>query len=413
MLKSVEDAYHYLNQLQYWLENNGWAGWDPYDIWDNRIGMWMAKRENICQRIAAGLTSRAGEFFPVALRKVLSVRPRVNAKAMGLFAAGFLQLEASENGPRLINGEPGYVQCFRLLEKHKVVRFGGCGWGYPFDWRSRVLIPRNTPTVVNSAIIGDAYWLKYRHHGDEEALSQCENICQFIVSGLNRSGYKDDGCFCFSYTPIDKFQVHNANLFGAEFLIRIGMETERDDWVETGLAAANFSLSEIREDGTLNYWSNEQTDGLQQDTYHSGFEIRAINGIARLTGDKDFRQAAYKYFCTWRRDFFSKDGAPCLSRAQTDVIEVHSCAEGLLCAAKMFESGNFSRELFLKHVKGVLSAVATLWVQEMPDKGYFAVKRHKQFGFDIKVDIPYIRWGQAWMFNALAMVQTAIRSEQL
>lgn len=410
---SLEEVINYYAiQNLNWLESNGWAGWDPYDIWDNRIGMWMAKRENICQRITNGLISRANEFFPIFLRKVLRVKPQINAKAMGLVAAGFLQLEATEKATRMINGEPGYVSCLRWLEKHKVVRFGGCGWGYPFDWRSRVLIPRNTPTVVNSAIIGDAYWLKYKYHGDREALLQCENICQFIVSGLNRSGHKDDGSFSFSYTPVDKFQVHNANLFGAEFLIRIGMETEHDDWVETGLAAADFSLSEIREDGTLNYWSNEQAEGHQQDTYHSGFEIRALNSIACLTSIKEFRQTADKYFRTWLRDFFSKDGAPYFSRAQTDVIEVHSCAEALLCAAKMFESGNFSRELFLKHVKGVLSAVATLWVQEVSDKGYFASKRHKQFGFDIKVDVPYIRWGQAWMFNALATVQKVIRSEK-
>lgn len=407
-----ESLDYYLTQMINWVENNEWAGWDPYDVWDSRIGMWMAKRENIIQRIANGLISRAGEFFPVALRKVLSVRPRVNAKAMGLFAAGFLQLEASEKAPRQINGEPGYVPCFRWLDNHKVVRFGGCGWGYPFDWQSRILIPRNTPTVVNSAIIGDAYWLKYKYHGDNEALSQCENICQFIVSGLNRSGHKHDGAFCFSYTPVDEFQVHNANLFGAEFLIRIGMERGHSDWVETGLAAANFSLSEIREDGTLNYWSNEQAEGLQQDTYHSGFEMRAINGIACLTGDKDFRQAADKYFHTWLRDFFSKDGAPCFSRAQTGIIEVHSCAEALLCAAKMFEAGNFPRELFLKHVKGVLSGASILWVNKAPGRGYFASKRHKQFGFDIKVDIPYIRWGQAWMFNALATLQKVIRSEE-
>ncbi|MBW2003495.1 MAG: hypothetical protein JRI72_02625 [Deltaproteobacteria bacterium] len=305
MKEPTEEAvYNYLTHLLCWLESNGWAGWDPYDIWDNRIGMWMAKRENICQRIANGLTSRAEEFFPVSLRKMLRVKPRVNAKAMGLFAAGFLQLEASGNVPCLINGEPGYTSCFRWLEKHKVVRFGGCGWGYPFDWRSRILIPKDTPTVVNSAIIGDAYWLKYKYHNDKEALFQCENICQFIMTGLNRCGYKEKGAFCFSYTPIDKFQVHNANLFGAEFLVRIGMETGRDDWVETGLAAANFSLSEIREDGTLNYWSNEQVEGLQQDTYHSGFEIRALDGIACLTGDKRFRKAADKYFRTWINDFF-------------------------------------------------------------------------------------------------------------
>lgn len=406
----IEQTDLYLSQLSKWIESNGWAGWDPYDVYDNRIGMWTAKRENIVQRVGNALISRGNDFLPVSLRKVLRIKPKINAKAMGLFAAGFLCLEASKNDLCQINDEPGYEQCFRWLENHKNTQFGGCGWGYPFDWQTRVLIPRYTPTVVNSAIIGDAYWLKYKYHGDISALRQCENICQFITDALNRTGHKSDGSFCFSYTPVDKFQVHNANLFGAEFLIRIGLETGQGDWIETGLHAANFSLSEIREDGTLNYWSDEQAECLQQDTYHSGFEIRAMNGIACLTGDKKFRQAADKYFRTWLRDFFSKEGAPCFGRGQTDVIEVHSCAESLLCAVKMFESGNFPKELFLKHIKRVLSTAEKLWVQEVLDKGYFTSKAYKRFGFDIKVDIPYIRWGQAWMFRSIAVVVSVLLS---
>ncbi|WP_028894683.1 hypothetical protein [Syntrophorhabdus aromaticivorans] len=158
MAKSLkEQSYYYLNHLLCWLENNGWAGWDPYDVLDNRIGLWMGKRENITQRIASALMSRAGDICPLMLRRSLSVCPQINGKAMGLFAASFLQLESKEGKPRLIDNQPGYIPCFQWLEENKVERFGGCGWGYPFDWRSRVLIPRNTPTVVNSAIIGDAY----------------------------------------------------------------------------------------------------------------------------------------------------------------------------------------------------------------------------------------------------------------
>jgi len=409
----VDQIRNYLNQLCNWLKKNGWAGWDPYDIYDNQIGMWIAKRENLVQRIASGVTSRANELCPNTLRKMLRVKPRINAKAMGLFAAGFLQLEASENTPRQIEGESGYLPCFRWLENHKVVQFGGCGWGYPFDWKSRVLIPRNTPTIVNSTIIGDAYWLRYKYHRDNESLSQCENICEFILNGLNRTGHKDDGLFCFSYTPVDKFQVHNANLFGAEFLIRVGIETGRDDWLETGLAAARFSLSEVLDDGTLNYWSNEQSKGVQQDTYHSGFEIRALNSIACLTGLQEFRQAADKYFSTWLRDYFTKDGSPCLTRMQTDVTEVHSLAESLLCITKMFESGNFSSEMFLKKVERIFPSADKLWVSEMPEQGYFASKRRKHLGCERNVNIPYIRWGQAWMFCALANVHKVLESEKI
>jgi hypothetical protein len=412
MTKSVDEkVFFYLHQLIIWLERNGWAGWDPYDIWDNRLGMWMAKRENIVEQIASSLTSRAGIFFPIIIRKALKVEPKINAKAMGLFATGFLNIEKAGKQSFTINHESGYVPCFRWLEDHKIVRWGGGGWGYPFDWKSRILIPKNTPTIVNSAIIGDAYWLKYKYHGDRESLSQCENICLFIVNGLNRSGHKHDGTFCFSYTPIDNFQVHNANLFGAEFIIRIGLETGRDDWIETGIAAARFSLSEVREDGTLNYWSNEQADGLQQDTYHSGFEIRSLNRIASSTGNSEFRHAADKYFKTWLADFFSPNGTPCLHRGQTNILEVHSCAESLLCAANMFGAGNLSRELFLEHITGVLYAAEKLWVAKSANNGYFASQVKEQMGLHMMTNIPYIRWGQAWMFNALAELILIIGTE--
>jgi len=411
MIKTSEEQVKlYLNHLICWLDSNGWAGWDPYDIWDNKCGMWMSRRDNIFARIANVLMAYTEEFIPIILRKLFRVKPQVNAKAMGLFAAGFLQLEHVEDSARLIKRQPGYVPCFSWLEKNKVVRFGGCGWGYPFDWQSRILIPKNTPTVVNSAIIGDAYWLKYKYHGDQAALIQCEDICTFITNGLNRSGYKDDGSFCFSYTPVDKFQVHNANLFGAEYLIRIGTETKRDDWIEKGLAAANFSLSEIREDGTLNYWSNDQATGLQQDTYHSGFEIRCLNSIACLTGQKKIRDAADQYFQTWLKDYFLKDGTPCLFRGKFDILEVHSCAEALLCMAKMFETGQFTRELYVKHLQGILSATTKLWVKHSPMSGYFGSKKYKYLGCDIRANIPYIRWGQAWMLNALSEVQAVIKT---
>ncbi len=408
--KSID---HYLNSLNNWLENNGWSGWDPYDIWDNKFGIWLSKDENIIQRGANVLVTYAEEIFPIMLRKILRVEPRINAKAMGLYAAGFLNLEALEGKPHYIKGEPAYEYCFRWLEDNKVDRFGGWGWGYPFDWRTRTLIPKGTPTVVNSSIIGDAFWLKYKYHGDKKALWVCEQICLFFLNGLNRTGYnKDKSLFCFSYTPVDTFQVHNANLFGAEFLVRIGKETGHDDWVRTGLEAASFSLAEVREDGTLNYWSNGQASELQQDTYHSGFEIRAIDSIASLTGLKEYREAANKYFSTWLKDFFSEKGAPYFVRNNKNSLEVHSCAEGLLCAVKLYSSGNYSKGLFLDHIRKVLMAISKLWVNTKGNEGYFISKTQKRYGIEFKVDIPYIRWGEAWMFNALTMIKAVDKFQE-
>ena len=399
----------YLIKLNNWVGSNGWAGWDPYDIYNNKFGMWVGKRKTLIQKASGSIISQVNHRFPMHLRNWINVKPSVNAKAMGLFAEGYLKLEFSKKFQNILSVEKKYNSCFQWLDNNKIVKYGGIGWGYPFDWMSRIFIPKNTPTVVNSAIIGDAYWPKYKIFKDEKALSQCENICHFIVKGLNRSGYKDDGSFSFSYTPLDKFQVHNANLFGAEFIIRVGMETGQDEWVDAGLLATKFSLSEIRDDGTLNYWSYEQAKGVQQDTYHSGFEIRALSRIAILTELQEIKTVANAYFNTWITDYYSASGEPNYIRGQTDVIEVHSCAEAILCTTEFYRNGYISKSKYLKLIKNIMFSAKKLWVRNGKNKGYFASSIKNK----TMTDIPYIRWGQAWMFNAISNSLTSLNENEV
>ena len=166
----------YLIKINNWVTNNGWAGWDPYDIYNNKFGLWVGRRENIFQKASGVIISQLNQRFPVNLRNLINIKPSINPKAMGLFAAGYLQLDSLKKTENLIMDKFKYDSCFRWLEANKVEKYGGCGWGYPFDWMSRVLIPKNTPTVVNSAIIGDAYWLKYKLFNDVQAFSQCETF---------------------------------------------------------------------------------------------------------------------------------------------------------------------------------------------------------------------------------------------
>jgi hypothetical protein len=403
----------YLQRCLSWVAANGWTGWDPYDVWDTAVGRWSLAGSRLHRRAVSTVISRLEEPFPIAIRRVLGAVPRVNAKAMGLFASAFLRLESLEGGPRRVGGEPGHLPCFRWLDSNRVACGAGFGWGYPFDWQSRVPIPRSTPTAVTSAIIGDAYWLRYHLCRQAEALAVCEAVCRFFMTGLNRSTPASDGSFCFSYSPVDRFQVHNANLFAAEFLVRIGQEVGRADWVDTGLAAARFSLNQIREDGTLAYWSNAQTGpSVQQDTYHSGFEIRALHSIGTRTGLGEFRRAAECYLSTWLADFFTPEGIPHFTRGRSDVIEVHSCAEALLCAAAMREAGALSAPAFLRHADAVFHATArALWRDAGPSAGYFAWARRRRYGVTFITNIPLLRWGQAWMVAALTATLGALRPD--
>lgn len=404
----------YLDRSLNWVDKNGWVGWDPYDLWDNSLGRWALSGASLLQRAVGSSLTRLEARFPLGMRRLLRAAPCVNAKAMGLFAAVFLRLEALEGVPRAIKGEPGTAACFRWLEANRVALGGGCGWGYPFDWQSRELIPRNTPTAVTSAIVGDAYWLRYRLRGDTDALDRCQDVCHFFLNALNRSASRADGSFCFSYTPLDRFEVHNANLYAAEFLVRVGYETDRPEWVETGLAAARFSIAEIRDDGTLAYWSNAQSGPrIDQDTYHSGFEIRALHGLARLTGSPDIARAAERYFSVWLMDFFTGERVPHFVRGRNDVIEVHSCAEALLCPAALAADGVVPTDWLVAHCDRVLTAtVRALWRPVDDRAGYFAWAARRQRSQFRTTDIPLIRWGQAWMCCAMSAVLSALNARR-
>jgi len=408
---AVELLDRHIGWLLAWLDRNGWAGWDPYDLWDQPFGLWAMARESLAQRVAGALLGRLEELFPVAVRRVLHVQPRVNAKGMGLFAAALLDLERIDGSEGQLRGSSAAAQCFDWLERNRVEVAGGVGWGYPFDWRSRVLIPRNTPTAVTTAFIGDAYWLRYVLREDAAALACCEDICRFILGGLNRSPRTDDGAFCFSYTPVDHFQVHNANLLAAEFLVRLGTETGREEWIQTGLDAGRFTLRELQPDGSLAYWSNAQQIGLDQDLFHSGFEIRALDAIARTSGVTDFREAADRYFQTWLKRYFADDGTPIFSHDRPGAVEVHSCAEALLCACQLADRPGLANGSLPRQLERTMRAsVRYLWVPTGRGAGYFAWISQPRYGVRLQTSIPMIRMGQAWMLRGMSAARVTLQT---
>jgi len=53
--------------------------------------------------------------------------------------------------------------------------------------------------------------------GEQRALDMAVSIKDFLLRDLHRTA--EGETFCFSYTPIDRTAVYNANLLGASLLI--------------------------------------------------------------------------------------------------------------------------------------------------------------------------------------------------
>ena len=140
-----------------------------------------------------------------------------NPKGLGLFLWGYAKLYAREKNARYLEKIDRIPD---LLDELKSRDCTGNGWGYNFDWQSRAFfVPKWTPTVVNSAFIGHALLDTWKITGSKRALDMALPIADFILEDLNRR--EEAGRICFSYTPLDHYHVHNANLLGASLLIRL------------------------------------------------------------------------------------------------------------------------------------------------------------------------------------------------
>ncbi|MEM3658729.1 MAG: D-glucuronyl C5-epimerase family protein [Candidatus Hadarchaeum sp.] len=402
----MERVWDSISRLDRWLEQNGWAGYDPYDIKGTPLFLYMQRlspQAPLFLRGIRGALFALEERYPLLMRKLFGVKKQINAKAMGLFAKAYLNLYE-------VTGEKRFkdkaTKCLDWLVENPSAGYSGLCWEYPFHWQSKVFIPKGTPSAVVSCVVGDGFWKAYQVLGDKKYLDICESICRFLANDLNIDEI-DGEYICFSYTPIDDFHVHNANLFAAEFLTRIGQELNQSHYVELGYRAARYALHEQNPDGSLYYWGGVQNHYSPNhiDHYHSGFEIRMLYGMWKLTGDSRYREATERYFRFYLDNLVIKtDGKiiPKMTPKSLYPIDIHSCAEAILCNATLADEFEEARLL----LRGLCDWVVT---NMQTEDGWFIYMIRKERNRERLVEIPYLRWGQAWMLLALSTCFSVLR----
>jgi rhamnogalacturonyl hydrolase YesR len=384
-------------RLDNWITRNGWAGYDPYDLKQHPILM-ISKPKSIGRALRAGFLV-LDILFPIILRRVLGIPREVNAKAMGLFSAGYQILYEATGEERYLNKAE---EALTWLEENPSQGYAGLCWGQPFAWQSRVYIPENTPSSVVSAIAGDAFWRFYRMTDQDSYLDKCRSICEVFLSDLNIDEFQNGG-ICFSKTTVDRFHTHNGNLFVADFLLRVGRALHRKDYIETAWKAVAYTLSEQNDDGSLCYWGRDQADQCIIDHYHSGFEIRCLYSIWKTTDDMNVYEALRKYYRFYCEKLFTSSGIPKIRPNSLYPVNIHACAEAILCQSILAPDFPEAQVYLQKCVPWIVNTM------QHPD-GWFIYMIRKLGWLRWKQKIPYIRWGQAWMLRALAQYYLWIKT---
>jgi len=375
--------------LDRWITQNGWTGFDPYDLKQHPL---LAPSQTWGRKVLRQSILTTESFFPLLSRRLFRIAREINPKAMGLFASGYhILYETTQEEKYLRKAE----EALSWLEAHPCSDYSGMCWGHPFSWQSKILIPKNTPSSVITAIIGDAFWRFYQSTQNHRFLQHCQSICDFFLHHLNIDALEEDS-LCFSKTPLDHFHIHNGNLFVADFLIKVGKVSGRKDYLEMAEKALTYTLKQQNEDGSFCYWGKDQEKECKVDHYHAGFEIRSLHSIWKSTGVKAIYETLRKCYRFYCETLFTSEGYPKMTPRSLYPINIHSCAEAILCHSTLAPDFPEATSYLRKCVPWILQTM-------QHSEGWFIyMVRKTKPGFDWKLKIPYIRWGQAWMLRALA-----------
>lgn len=388
-----------IEKLERFLEKDDRQGWDPYDALNSPFLRFVTFDQKWF-RIAVTQTLKRS---PINLRLLFGVPKSRSPKALGLIASAYLQRFRSTRKTAYLEKARGLLD---WLIAHST-GFSGHSWGHNFDWQSSIFyVPRGIPTVVNTSFIAQAFLDAYDITKEKNYLSVARDACNFVLHDLQRteSGAQakgraqraeGKGPFCFSYTPMDRTCVHNANMLGAELLARVYGYTQEKILLEAAQQAALFTVQHQNQDGSWYYGMEEHQHYI--DSFHSGFVLVSLYHVLQNIKDsreKSLTTALYKGFQFYKNTFFDTSGAPRYFHDRSLPLDLHCTAQGIITFLTLKQYDRMS-----ERYAQILAdwAIENMWDVR---HGYFYFQQHRLF----TNKIPYLRWPNAWMYFALAML---------
>lgn len=394
-----------LGKLDAWIEKEGFLGWDPHDALNSPL----LRRIAGDNRLMGMALVQSLRHNPVNLRPLIGVRKGYNPKAMGLFLSSYAQKFLHARDERHLERVRFFAD---WLIKHSVPGYAGLCWGYNFDWPNRAFFaPAGTPTIVNTAFIAlsfldadpaleclaelpqaemqhsakarpeNARWLK------ADGVSVARSACDFILCDLQVLCPNSDE-ICFSYTPLDRRFVHNANLMGAWSLAAVHARTGEDRLAERARGAARFTVRRQQADGSWPYGIGKGDQWV--DNFHTGFVLVALKCIGRHLRTDEFDAATKNGYQFWKERMLLPSSVPKYYPNRTYPIDIHCAAQAILT---LLEFSDTDPEAFDQAERVCQWAIKNLQAPE----GFF----HYQVRRWYRIRTPYMRWGQAWMQQAL------------
>lgn len=382
-------------KLKDYCEAEDFKGWDPFDGLNSTVlrTLLPLKHSAILRLVVIQGFKRS----PFNLRPLLRVPKQHNAKGIGLFLQGYCNLR------RIIEKRPNLAPYIgtqeqidarihalaRLLIEMRSKGYHGSCWGYNFDWQSRriFLFPAGCPTIVATTFCATALIEAYELTGTKEYLDVALDSAEFVLKDLNYDPYKSGKMI--SYSPIEGNNfVSNASLLGSKLLAYIYKYTDRKDCLDVARSSVSACVDGQAADGSWTY--SFIPPKLWIDSFHTGYNLDGLIAYQEQTGDTAFEDAIKRGFDFYIQSFFNADGSPKYYHDKQYPIDIHCPGQLLVTLSRLHKMGEY-KELADKVLQWTLKNM-------MDPNGYF----YYQLKEGKSSKISYMRWSNAFMFNALS-----------
>jgi hypothetical protein len=378
----MEIVLNAMKNLHSWRVRNGWRGFDPFGIREKlyeRFG--MGEKAVALQTLIADLEKQYHFDRPDLFHQLLDDRGYLDPKTFANFGTGYLKMFKA-------TGEIAHLEtageCGRwLIEDSKKRDIPA--WGHPFVWYTEAndyFHKKDNPNIYITSLVAHFLLDLFEATGEECYSTKAREAVCYLAS-LPRLTRRNGVCFWY-IVDREELPIHNGNLFVASVLIRSGNQ----EYISLGQRAVEYTLSDQNEDGSWYYYGLPRSPKMMWiDNYHSGFILEALHRCNEILHTGEIDLSIRKGLGFYRR-LFGPQGEP-QRPGNPFPQDIHDASQGIITFCLLGEREAAER-------------IAGWAIREMQDQeGFFY---YRKLGTEKIIRFPYMRWSQAPMFKALAML---------
>lgn len=382
------------------IEKHGLDTYDPQDLRGTPLVIKTWQHQSILRRALRQLIYACGFLSPIITRKILSIKPCATAGGNAILSTAYGVM--ARLGDRETNLQKARM-LLNWLAAHSSPTTVGKGWGLPYDWFSRTVIPRETPNLHTTVYVGRAFLSYYKATGDQWSLDYARQAGEWIITCPNQI-QRPSGTLGLSYTKLDRSLVINTNAEAAEFLLSLGSSIQSDHFIHFGLMILDFILKQQNSIGSWYYYDIGITEtDFSIDGYHTGMIIKALLKINIYLQDLDIvidnidyaLDSAMRFYLD---NLFDKSNIPVTFYGKQYPMDIYSFGQAILTLIEAVNYQKFSREIRVEAITKLHCVIRNVLRLMYDPDGSFIYRRYRFKAMRLYS----LRWAQALMCLALA-----------